>query len=631
MIKLKYRPEIDALRAIAVMAVIIYHAKIYFHGNLILPGGFLGVDIFFVISGYLISSLIFRELVETKSFSFKNFYERRARRILPALFLVILVSIPFAWKYILPTSFVDYAKSILYSIGFGSNFYFYLSGQLYGAESGLLKPLLHTWSLAIEEQYYIIFPLLFFIIYNYFKNKIIIIILTIAISSLIFSEYLTEVNASLNFYILLSRSWELLIGTLIFLLEFFKKKKTINIYNNFFILGGLMLIMSSFFLFESADGHPNIKSIYPIMGVSLVIYFSSAEVFVTRLLSNRIIVGVGLISYSLYLWHYPIFAFSRIAYFTKNIFDYSLVALALFILSILTYFFIEKPFRSKKKINLKYFLLILLSVSIFLITTSLSIIKNKGFEYRFPLDGKFNLDNLKYTEQVRLKKYELGNPSFISQDKKKILIFGNSHGRDFFNMFALNRDLFPKYEFSMMDGQFRCLKFLNKKKLCKKKISKKMLDIFNQSDIFIISTRYTQRDFKEFEKIIQILSIYKKKIIITSNSPIFYFKNSRNLIDEFYYKNQRLPNKEEKLIIEKNKFKFNKNSNLDNQLLREISKNNNIRFLDKIDYICDNIDLKCSVLTDKNEKIHHDEAHQTLAGSKYFGRIVAEQDWLKID
>jgi len=631
MIKLKYRPEIDALRAIAVMAVIIYHAKIYFLGNLILPGGFLGVDIFFVISGYLISSLIFRELVETKSFSFKNFYERRARRILPALFLVILVSIPFAWKYILPTSFVDYAKSILYSIGFGSNFYFYLSGQLYGAESGLLKPLLHTWSLAIEEQYYIVFPLLFLIIYNYFKNKIIIIIFTIAISSLIFSEYLTEVNASLNFYILLSRSWELLIGTLIFLLEFFKKKKTINIYNNFFILGGLMLIMSSFFLFESADGHPNIKSIYPIMGVSLVIYFSSAEVFVTRLLSNRIIVGVGLISYSLYLWHYPIFAFSRIAYFTKNIFDYSLVALALFILSILTYFFIEKPFRSKKKINLKYFLLILLSVSIFLITISLSIIKNKGFEYRFPSDGKFNLDNLKYTEQVRLKKYELGNPSFISEDKKKILIFGNSHGRDFFNMFALNRELFPKYEFSMMDGQFRCLKFLNKKKLCKKKISKKMLDIFNQSDIFIISTRYTQRDFKEFEKIIQILSIYKKKIIITSNSPIFYFKNSRNLIDEFYYKNQRLPNKEEKLIIEKNKFKFKKNSNLDNQLLREISKKNNIRFLDKIDYICANIELKCSVLTDKNEKIHHDEAHQTLAGSKYFGRIVAEQDWLKID
>jgi peptidoglycan/LPS O-acetylase OafA/YrhL len=631
MIKLKYRPEIDALRAIAVMAVIIYHAKIYFLGNLILPGGFLGVDIFFVISGYLISSLIFRELVETKSFSFKNFYERRARRILPALFLVILVSIPFAWKYILPTSFVDYAKSILYSIGFGSNFYFYLSGQLYGAESGLLKPLLHTWSLAIEEQYYIVFPLLFLIIYNYFKNKIIIIIFTIAISSLIFSEYLTEVNASLNFYILLSRSWELLIGTLIFLLEFFKKKKTINIYNNFFILGGLMLIMSSFFLFESADGHPNIKSIYPIMGVSLVIYFSSAEVFVTRLLSNRIIVGVGLISYSLYLWHYPIFAFSRIAYFTKNIFDYSLVALALFILSILTYFFIEKPFRSKKKINIKYFLLILLSVSIFLITISLSIIKNKGFEYRFPSDGKFNLDNLKYTEQVRLKKYELGNPSFISEDKKKILIFGNSHGRDFFNMFALNRELFPKYEFSMMDGQFRCLKFLNKKKLCKKKISKKMLDIFNQSDIFIISTRYTQRDFKEFEKIIQILSIYKKKIIITSNSPIFYFKNSRNLIDEFYYKNQRLPNKEEKLIIEKNKFKFKKNSNLDNQLLREISKKNNVRFLDKIDYICANIELKCSVLTDKNEKIHHDEAHQTLAGSKYFGRIVAEQDWLKID
>ena len=230
MTKHQYRPEIDALRAIAVIAVIIYHAKIYLFGSLFLPGGFLGVDIFFVISGYLISSLIFREVIETKTFSFKNFYERRARRILPALFVVILVSVPFAWKYIQPTSFVDYAKSILYSIGFGSNFYFYFSGQLYGAESGLLKPLLHTWSLSIEEQYYIIFPLLFFVIINYFKNKIFLIISVIALLSLVFSQYLTEINPSLNFYNLLSRSWELLFGTLVFLLEVYKKKKKLQIF-----------------------------------------------------------------------------------------------------------------------------------------------------------------------------------------------------------------------------------------------------------------------------------------------------------------------------------------------------------------------------------------------------------------
>ena len=631
MIKLKYRPEIDALRAIAVMAVIIYHAKIYFLGNLLLPGGFLGVDIFFVISGYLISSLILRELKENKTFSFKNFYERRARRILPALFTVVLVSIPFAWKYILPTSFIDYAKSILFTIGFGSNFYFYFSGQLYGAESGLLKPLLHTWSLAIEEQFYIIFPVFLFIIYNYFRKNIILIICFIAFLSLVFSEYLTDANPSLNFYIFLSRSWELLFGTLIVLLEHVRKEKFLNDYSNIFILLGLLLIILSFFLFKDSNDHPTIKSIYPIIGVAIIIYFSSADVFMTKFLSNKIFVGIGLISYSLYLWHYPVFAFARIGYLTHSVFDYALVALLIFVLSILTYFFIEKPFRSKNTIKLKKFFIILFTTLVLLMAVSLNIIINNGFISRYPLDGKFNLDNFKYSEEVRLKKYELGSPDFTSKNKIKILIFGNSHGRDFFNMFAPNKELFPNYEFSMMDGQVHCLKFFNEKRLCKKKIIKKMLNIFNQSDVFIISTLYSQADLKELDKVIQILKSHKKRIIITSNSPGFYYKNSRLLIDEFYFKNRRLPIQEEKLLIEKTKFKSKENHNLTHQILKEISRRNNIRFLNKDDYVCNDIEQKCFILTEENEKINYNRSHTTLAGAKYFGKKIAATNWLKID
>ena len=156
--KLDYRPEIDGLRAIAVGAVILYHAQITIFGHQPFDGGFIGVDIFFVISGYLITSIILKELVTTGSFSFKNFYERRIRRILPVLFFVILMSLPFAWMYLMPTSLIDFSKSILYSLGFSSNFYFYHSGLEY-AESGLLKPFLHTWSLSVEEQYYILFPI----------------------------------------------------------------------------------------------------------------------------------------------------------------------------------------------------------------------------------------------------------------------------------------------------------------------------------------------------------------------------------------------------------------------------------------------------------------------------------------
>ena len=168
--KLTYRPEIDGLRAIAVVAVILYHAQTTILGYQPFKGGFIGVDIFFVISGYLITSIILRELVTTGTFSFKYFYERRIRRILPALLTVMLVSFPFAWIYLLPNSFIDFSKSILYSLGFSSNFYFDFIAQLYNAENSLKIPFLHTWSLSVEEQYYLLFPIIFFIVIRYFNK-----------------------------------------------------------------------------------------------------------------------------------------------------------------------------------------------------------------------------------------------------------------------------------------------------------------------------------------------------------------------------------------------------------------------------------------------------------------------------
>ena len=207
---LKYRPEIDGLRAIAVGSVILYHGQLNFFGYEIFNGGFIGVDIFFVISGYLITSIILKELIATGSFSFKNFYERRVRRILPALLFVMLISIPFAYIYLLPSSLIDYSKSVLFSLGFSSNYYFYFTGQKYGAESSLLKPFLHTWSLSIEEQYYILFPIILTTIYRYFKNNLIYILIILFFFSFVFSEIIHKDNSSLSFYSLPTRSWELL-------------------------------------------------------------------------------------------------------------------------------------------------------------------------------------------------------------------------------------------------------------------------------------------------------------------------------------------------------------------------------------------------------------------------------------
>jgi len=171
-VRITYRPEIDGLRTISVFAVIIYHANFILFGHSLFQGGFIGVDIFFVISGYLITTLILKEIYKTNQFSFKYFYERRIRRILPVLLFVTIITSIISYFILLPSSLIDFGKSILGVISFGSNFYFWITGSVYGEESELLKPLLHTWSLSIEEQFYILFPIFLIIIIKNIGNRI---------------------------------------------------------------------------------------------------------------------------------------------------------------------------------------------------------------------------------------------------------------------------------------------------------------------------------------------------------------------------------------------------------------------------------------------------------------------------
>ena len=314
-----YRPEIDGLRAIAVVAVILYHAQITIFGHQPFKGGFIGVDIFFVISGYLITSIILKELVTTGSFSFKRFYERRVRRILPALLFVMLVSLPFAWMYLLPSNFADFSKSILYSLGFSSNFYFWYSGQLYGAESGLLKPFLHTWSLSAEEQFYILFPIILLITFKYFRNHLLTILFIGLIISLLIIDWGSRNHPSFNVYFLPSRVWELLSGSILAYFEIDNGHRSKNKKLNSILPSiGLILIGHSILFFNDKMFHPSFYTLPPIIGVCLIIWFSNKDEPITKILSTKLFVGIGLISYSLYLWHYPIFAFTRIIEFTQG-------------------------------------------------------------------------------------------------------------------------------------------------------------------------------------------------------------------------------------------------------------------------------------------------------------------------
>ena len=399
MIKLKYRPEIDTLRALAVSAVIIYHAKIYLFGNLILPGGYLGVDIFFIISGYLISSIILKELLEKQNFSFKNFYIKRIRRIIPALIFVILASIPFSWIYLYPIDLVSFSKSILYSLGFGSNFYFHFSGLEYGSPEGLLKPFLHTWSLSVEEQYYILFPIGLVVVYKFIRKYLIHFLLICFVISLLLADWGSKNYISANFYFLHSRIWELILGSL---LAYFEIKQGHRGQNKILCeplpFLGLTLVIYSFISFNSETFHPSFYTLIPALGVTLILWFTNGDNLVLKVLSYKFFAKIGLISYSLYLWHYPIFSFANHLeiFFDNNLEKLFLITIT-FILSVFTYYFIEQPARKNIPLR-KFFSILILFFSIVIIYSTV-VIMMEGFTNRIKVKNYQKKQTYKYLEQ----------------------------------------------------------------------------------------------------------------------------------------------------------------------------------------------------------------------------------------
>ena len=440
--KVTYRPEIDGLRSLAVGAVILYHSQITISGIQLFKGGFIGVDIFFVISGYLITSIIYKELSSTGSFSFKYFYERRVRRILPALLFVMLVSYIFAWIFLLPSSFLDFSKSILYSQGFSSNFYFHYSGQQYDDPSSLLKPFLHTWSLSVEEQYYIIFPIFLIIVFKFCRKYLIHFLFTGFFISLFLAEWGSRNYPSATFYFIHTRFWELVAGSLLAYYEINlgcrSKSKKLNLIFPFI---GLMLIAHSIIFFNHNMLHPSFFTLSPVLGVCLIIWFSNKEDLITKLLSFKLFVGVGLISYSLYLWHYPIFAYYRYIKSTSGNYTNALIIfIILLTLSIFSYFLIEKPFRRKnsKKLSIK---IILLSVIVIFLINLFTIYKN-GFSERFK-NIFLELDRNNIVKPWDLLKDNKGEECFSNKDlcffaserEKKIFLIGDSH------IASLNYDL----------------------------------------------------------------------------------------------------------------------------------------------------------------------------------------------
>ena len=636
--KLTYRPEIDGLRAIAVCAVILYHAQLNIFGYQSFKGGFIGVDIFFVISGYLITSIILKELVTTGSFSFNHFYERRIRRILPALLFVMLVSLPFAWMYLLPSNLIDFSKSILYSLGFSSNFYFHYSGQVYGATDGLLKPFLHTWSLSIEEQFYILFPIVLFITFKFFRKYLIHILIVGFIVSLGLAEWTSRNYPSASFYFLHTRMWELLAGSILAYFEIIKGHRSKNqLLNVTLPTIGLLLISHSIIFFNENIFHPSFFTLSPIIGVCLIIWFSNKDELITKILSNKLFVGIGLISYSLYLWHYPIFAFARTTYVFKDNFIKELSAgLIILFLSVVTHYLFERPARNKKNKFKVIISLIIISISI-LIIFNFTMIQKDGYKHRFYFSKFYELDELSYIKES--KNFEIGYNYDNYDYRKNVLIVGNSHAEDVLNILSKtnlkNKIYFnltsPKVRIDDYNYQISYLyDFLTEKKAIIDLYDGNFFDHlkkqYENTDLIILSTRYQSNDLKVLDDLIKKIKKDKKKIIIFDN-PLEQTINRFNRLDYYIYKHKKFPEKNTLKNIEEKMFEDLKNKKDLNKKIKSIAKKNNIFLIEREKIFCNFDEKRCPSITKEGYKIYYDYGHITDKGADFFARII-EKDQL---
>ena len=335
-----YRPDIDGLRALAVLPVVFYHA-----GFESFSGGYVGVDVFFVISGYLITSIIARE-IESDTFSLSHFYERRARRLFPALFTVLAATAVGSFFLLMPWELEDFGQSLATTAIFSSNFLFFTEAGYFDGPAEM-KPLLHTWSLAIEEQYYLLFPAFLFAVRNFLGGRYIGATAGLFIASFVISVWSTYAAPDAAFYLLPSRTWELMLGSLIALGTPMISKAGLR---QFTALLGVALVLTAVFLFQHDTRFPGLAALVPCIGTALIIIagMGSQSTAVGKLLSWKPIVAVGLISYSLYLWHWPVLVLAK-HYLLRPLDGLEASVLVGFslLLAYVSWRFVEKPFRGK--------------------------------------------------------------------------------------------------------------------------------------------------------------------------------------------------------------------------------------------------------------------------------------------
>lgn len=634
-----YLSHLDGLRMVSVISVIIFHLSDNF-----LPGGYLGVDIFFLISGYIITKLILKEINENK-FDLINFYNRRIKRIVPALSVVIITALICSYIVLIPKNLINVSNSAISSILFFSNFYFWFASVDYTREISLLDPLLHTWSLSVEGQFYILFPIFFYLVIKYFQSKANFIILFILTVSLLFATYASIFHTSANFYFTFSRSWEFLFGSAIALnIKYLKNKlenqKTIKILSYL----SFIIIFISFFLFNKNSLHPSIITLFPLISAAFLIIRPNDTKLYKILINNRLSIYFGKISYSLYLWHFLILSLYRNLFgIDLTVYEMIFLSLIFLIISIISYHLIEQPFRKSITINKHYVLVTCFAFLIIICSISYFNLSNKGYENRLII-SELHKKYILCGDECNKAKLE---KNYLNKDLKKIdyLVIGNSHANDTY--FSL-KNAYPNKNIQKLISQVECVEaYLIKNKIrCWRSFSfnyhEKNFNKFKNLEIknIIISSRWNLRNISKLESMIKNLKFQTdSKIILFSPTPIFNFqksefkcriKNNVNLVnlnfcqsllstDRYIFVKNKLFDDDDIKFLERDSYKIKKNHKDLTKNLHKIAIDNNVFFINLDNIYCKDELKKCKIINDNKKLFIDARGHLSFEGHKYFG------------
>ena len=634
---MKYRPEIDGLRAIAVIVVALFHCEF-----ILFSGGFIGVDIFFVISGYLISSIILSEL-KNNEFSFTNFYARRLRRLLPVLYFIIIIFIPVGYYLLLPLDFEKFGKSISIVSIFCSNILFWAQTG-YFDDAAISKPFLHSWSLGIEEQFYIVYPIFLYLIFKHRIKDMLKIIFSLFIISLLFAIYCSYNHPNFGFFFLPSRVWELIVGALSALyinlkLNLFLK----NNYNQLLSALGLIGIIISIIIFDSVTYWPSYNALLPTLSTSLIIIFSNKNTLAYKILSLKPLVKIGLISYSFYLWHYPMLSFSKHYFEAHSYLGYniklinSIICMFSLILAYFSWKYIENPFRDKNKLNSKTIIIssIILSSVFFIFGLSIS---NGIIKQKFSIYDKYKNKVGDYEfDQKLLKTNSWRDLRVLSKDnnykhidnkfdnvlwydkndaKEKILIVGNSHGKDIYNILKNSQTVLRNFQIARFGTNF----IKNNDKIF-------LSPNYLHADVIMIASRLKPIELTNLEVFIKKVKNDKKMIVLLNN--IFNWEktemNSR-IIKLVHDTNLSIVDIQNKINEIYAKEYLSTDSKVNKQLLT-ISKKHGIIFLDRMKYT--RINGNFSYVGKNLGQYFFDGHHHSLLGAQIFASNIDKIDWLK--